>query len=308
MTRVSSFSQNQSLLSGILRHQSDLFKSQTQVNTGKKSENYKGIASDASTLVSARTLKSKNDTYLKTGSELGQNLSAIDLQLSQLVDSAQSIRQSILSVLSLNNAQGFQQNITENFQIAASALNTKINGAYIFSGSQTETAPFTPQTLADLAALPVTQDGFKNDNIKASAQITDSVSLDYGIVADEVAKPFIDIIRNIHLYDTNPVTGPLNGAITSAQRTFLESQLGQLEAAIKTVSNYQAANGLRQQRVEEIGKQLEQRGVFLETFVSDIEDVNPAEAISRVQNDRTALEASYRVVSSLNELTLTKFI
>jgi flagellin-like hook-associated protein FlgL len=43
-------------------------------------------------------------------------------------------------------------------------------------------------------------------------------------------------------------------------------------------------------------------------FISDIEDVNMAEAITRVNNDQTALEVSYKLTAELARLSLLNFI
>ena len=44
------------------------------------------------------------------------------------------------------------------------------------------------------------------------------------------------------------------------------------------------------------------------TFISDIEDVNMAEAITRVNNDQIALDVSYKLTSELSRLSLLNFI
>ena len=47
---------------------------------------------------------------------------------------------------------------------------------------------------------------------------------------------------------------------------------------------------------------------FLMGFVGDIEDVDLAEAITRLNQQQLALEASYQVFSTLNRITLLDFI
>ncbi|MEX6723065.1 flagellin [Parapedomonas caeni] len=307
MTRVASFSQNQALLSSVLKSQTDLFKAQQQVNTGKKSQDYAGIASDTSTLVSAKALKAQTDSFIKTGTYLNQTLSTLDLQIGAFIDSSRSLRQSVLEVVATGDAQGFQQTLETSFEMLKSTLNTMVGGSYLFSGSRTTTKPFSAETLDDLAALGNVADAFNNDQIKATVRIADTYEMQYGVLADEVAQPLMEVIQRIkQFHDTTP--GGLNGQLDDTEKAYLESELAALDSAIQGIQQYQVANGLRQKRVEEIGDLMSNRSAYLEDFVSNIEDVNMAEAITRLQNDQSALEVSYRVIGSLSELNLSKYI
>jgi flagellar hook-associated protein 3 FlgL len=46
----------------------------------------------------------------------------------------------------------------------------------------------------------------------------------------------------------------------------------------------------------------------LEKLVSDIEDVDMTQAISNLQNDQTALQASYRVLAQVNRVSLNDYL
>lgn len=307
MTRVASFSQNQGLLTGMLRNQADLFKAQQQVTTGKKSQDYKGIASDTSTLVSARSLKSQADSFVRSGERVSQTLSTNDLQLSTIVDTARDIQAAITQALASDDATGLRETIDQSFLLLSSTLNTQIGGSYVFGGSRVRTVPFTPQSLQELAALPSAADAFANDQLRATARIADNMELSYGVLADEVGADIMNWLRDFALFDASP-SGDLGGQLLPDQRTYLTSQLRGLDDAIQTVQSVQVSNGLKQAQVEDLGVRMTERGVFLENFIAELEDVNMAEAISRLQNEQTALEASYRSFATLSDLSLTRFI
>ncbi len=101
---------------------------------------------------------------------------------------------------------------------------------------------------------------------------------------------------------------PCRVELSAAQFTFLQDQVQELENAINTMRQFEVQNGLVAERLDVIEQQHLDTGVFLETFIADIEDVDIAEAITRLNNDQTALEASYRAVSTLNELSLLRFL
>lgn len=307
MTRVASFSHNQSMLHGILRNQDAWFTAQQQINTGKKSQDYKGIASDASSVVSARSLMERAETFKKTTQHLDQALSTYDLQLDTMLKTTRSLRQTVLSALSTGDAQGFKQTLESDFGMVASSLNTSIGGSYLFSGSQTATKPFVANTLDELVALPAVGDAFANDQLKASSRVTDTFEMEYGLLANEVAEPVMEIMKALKVFNDGP-SGPIDGKLNDTQKTFLKDQMEKLDIAIQGMQNHQVANGLRQKRIEEVSEQMSQQRDYWEVFISDIEDVNMAEAVSRLQNDQAALEASYRVMGTLTQLNLSKFI
>ena len=92
MTRVSSFGHTQTLISELLRNQSQMFQDQQQVNTGKVASDYKGLAGQTATLLSAKTLQSRINQYTSAGTEVKDNdvivgvaETAIDSSLEQVV-------------------------------------------------------------------------------------------------------------------------------------------------------------------------------------------------------------------------------
>lgn len=307
MPRVASYSHNQSLLQGLLRNQGDLYKVQQQINTGKKAQDYRGIASDASTVVSARAAFTRTQAYQNTAKEVGQTLSLVDLQLGSMLDNAQSVKDAILGALALGDGQGFMDSIEASFGMIASSLNTKVGNSYLFAGGQTGEKPFAVGSLNDLVALPSVDDAFANDQNRASVRLTDTFTMQYGILADEVAKPLMEAFRVLQAFN-NGADGPIDGTLTPQQVSFLESQISVIDSAVKSMRSVQVSNGLRQSQIEDVTTQLDQQGDYFETFISDIEDVNMAEAITRFNNDQAALEASYRVIGMLSQLNLSKYI
>lgn len=307
MTRVASYSHNQSLLQGMLRNQADVFKTHHQINTGKKAPDYKGIAPQASTIVNARAAMSRTEAYKQTANEVSQTLSLIDLQTGSMIEASEAMKQSILEALAMESGQGFGEILESNFQMIVSALNTKISNSFLFGGAQSTEKPFSVTTLDELAALANASDGFTNDQTLASVRVTDTFNLEYGVLADQVAGPIMDVFKALKDFHDSPL-GPINGDLTPDQVAFLEGQLAEIDTAIQGMRTTQTANGLRQSQMKDITQQLKQQAVYFETFVGDVEDVDMAEAISRFTADQAALEVSYRVVSMVHQLNLSKFI
>ncbi|RME65426.1 MAG: hypothetical protein D6782_06275 [Alphaproteobacteria bacterium] len=307
MTRVASFSQSQSLLQGILRNQSNLFEAQKQVNTGKKSDDFAGIANQVSTLVGAKALKARTESYISTGETITRALQVYDVQLGAITDTAREARQTMIEALAQDEAVGFTTIMGEAYNRIASALNTKIGGNYIFAGSKSDTPPLATTSFSDLTLLATASDAFQNDGIKARARVADNVETEYGVLASDVADLLLASFKRIADFDAGP-DGPIDGKLTANQRAFLESELLALDGAIADTQNALVTNGLKAKKLDEIKDQHVDQRVFLETFVSDIEDVNIAEAITRLNNDQAALAVSFRVVGQISRLSLADFI
>lgn len=102
--------------------------------------------------------------------------------------------------------------------------------------------------------------------------------------------------------------GPFGGPITPQQRQFLDTQLSLLSIAESGIDNQQAINGIRQAQLGRILDRHEATGNLLKGFSSDLQDVDLAEAISRLNQSQLALEASLKVTAEVGQLSLLNYI
>ncbi len=307
MTRVSSFGHQQVMLSSLLNNQARLFNDQTQITTGKKHENYSGFATEASTLLGAKTVMGQTNGFLNASNQVARNLRTNDIQLTSMITNAQNVRDTILEAISQEETFALNELLGESYTTMVSALNTNIGGVHIFSGGRTDVEPVTAKTVADAVAAANVQDIFQNDNRKSKAKIGQNTTMEYSLLADEVGKDVFQVFKNIAEYNAG-VNGPLSGKLNATQIAFLKGEMANLDNAIDGMRIFQARNGTRQQHVDSFIKEHENQEAFLKVFISDIEDVNVAEAISRMNNDKIALEASYKISGQLSNLSLLKFI
>jgi len=307
MTRVSSFGHNQSMVNSLLQNQSRLFDVQRQINTGKKADEFRGYTREAETLLSARTLKSRTEGYVATAKDIRRKLDTNELQMEGMHDAADDLKQTIVDALGQNQAISFSESLQQAIASVLSSLNTQVNGNYIFAGSRTDTKPVAAQSLADLVAAPSVASLFQNDTEKLSGKVGDNVEIEYGLLASDIATDLLTSLKALADYDAGPF-GPLDGPLTAAQRSFLQTEMANLTTAIDTVQSYISQNGLRQNRAEDVSETLEAGSNFLEVFISDIEDVNLTEAAMRLNGDQLALQASYSIMGQLSKLSLLNYL
>ena len=307
MSRVSTFGQSQSLLNTLLRNQAKVFNSQEQLNTGKKSDDFRGLANEATTLMNSKSFLGRVDNFKKIITNVQGKVDANDVQLNGVLNMARDFRQNIIEVLAQGEAVAFEESLSNTFSFVADSLNTEVGGTFIFGGSKTDVPPVSSSDISDLVAAGAAADLFQNDQQAQKARVTDNVLMDYSLLADDIAGDLFASIKTIADYHYGG-SGPLNGKLSAADVTFLTDQLAILDDAIDVSQSVQTRNGLKFERLQTIGEQHEDTSVFLKTFISDIEDTNIAEAITKLNMDQTALDASIRTLALIADMTLLDFI
>ena len=315
MTRISSFGQQQLLLQGITTNQSRVFEAQRQITTGKKAEDFQGLAGETSTVLGAKSFNSRVETYQQTIATVRGKLDANDLQLDGMLTSMRSLQDTIRISLANNQSDGFDGVLNQTFQFVNGSLNTNFGGTYLFSGANTGTPPVNVDNLDELLALtaptppavaaPVS-DAFDNSSVSFKARIADSVDVDFGLLASDAGTEIYQVMNDLYDYHTN--TTAIDGELAQPEWNFLQTQLGKLDTAIDNLQQIQVNNGLSYERLDVVDEQHKDTAVFLETFISSIEDVDIAQAITNLNNDQLALEASYRSIGSMSRMSLLDFI
>lgn len=307
MTRVSSFGHMQSMLTDLLRNQSRVVENQEKINTGKVASNYKGLSRQAATLLGAKTLQTRTEQYISAGDHIKGVLQIYDHSLKTIDEVSQELRQNLMDMLAQEEVYGFEETLKQTLNSFVSALNTQVGGAYVYSGTRTETEPVAVKTLGDLIGLPAASDAFTNVSSKPKAKLDENVLMEYGVLASDVGQPLMQVLKSLAEYNAG-AQGPFDGKLSDAQIAFLKGELANLDVARNTILGATVANGVRAQRLDRIFEQHESTNVVLSSFISDIEDVNMAEAVTNLNNDQVALQASYKIMAQLTGLSLLDFL
>ncbi|VAV87972.1 Flagellar hook-associated protein FlgL [hydrothermal vent metagenome] len=307
MPRISTSQANLASLQNFLNGQSDLVKSQAQVSSGKKATDLKGLVKELGTLNAARSVIARSKGAVDRIAELEPKLAIQDAAFEQLSGAGDAIRQNLIGSLGLNDGLLIINGLQSALDQVSNALNQKFAGNSIFGGSKVDTKPFTANSLADLAAAAQVSDLFQNSDVKPVSRIDDGVVIETGFLADDVATDVVSIIKAIKDFNDG-ANGPFTASLTAAQRTFIESQLAAIAPALDALNQVQGENGLLQARVEATKIQEEERQVLLTGVIGDLEDVDMAEAVSRLQQVQTAVEASARTFNILSSTSLLNFL
>ncbi len=319
MTRISTFQQSQTLINEMMKSQNRLADSQRQVSTGHVAEYYKDIHMDTTSLAGAKSLLSRLEQYEANNGKIMSRLAHYDQALAGMESAAGDVLSAVMSTINTASPQGLYGSIEGAFETALNFLNSRNTEGYLFSGSNGDTPPVNITSINELmaAAQPPT-DIFDNNDLKASVRIDENRTLEVGVVADEIGLEIMTALQRLALWanGTVPTTVPVPAGpsgsfavpLSQEDQSFLSGEIANLETLMDNMAGFRGANGLNQKTVEDtteaLGLQVDQAKVF----ISNIEDVDAAEAIANLTQREIALETSYSVLSQLNRLSLLNFL
>ncbi len=306
MNRVATGNSYSSVLNDLMRAQVRQQEANAQVSSGKVASNLKGFARQAETLLAARSIQTRVDAFLTQGKTLGAKLESQELALNQTADAAAGARQAIAEALATGHGDALMSELSSWFSSASDSLNARFGGRYLFAGGQVDTPPVSAGAMAELTTQPTVAAFFSNDNLVPANQLDESTTIQSGFLADRLGGGLFDAFRQVQAFaDAN---GDFTGRLTTAQETFLQSMLGDFETARSDLTDATARNGLIQKRVDKTMETQEARQAMLETMVGGITDVDMAEAISRLQQAQTTVQASAQVFNTLSQSSLLNLL
>jgi flagellar hook-associated protein 3 FlgL len=317
MTRVSTFGDSQILINQMLQQEQNLQTAQQQVTTGYVSNNFSGIASQAETLIGSQTVAARTQQYINSNQQLDLTLQTYDASLTSLASNAQSLNNAVTSAIANNSGTGLIDTVQNLLSQSIGQLNTQLDGQYIFGGTNTNTPPVNISTPAQLIALAQPPSAaFSNNQQQAQAQVDDTTTMTYGQLASTVGQPLLQAMQQILQYNNGTLGGPsppgpgtaFSEPLTTAQASFLTGLLSNLTTVTNGVNGAATQNGINQQELSNVTQQNTSQLTTVNSFISDIQDVDSASAITNLNQDQTALEASYKVVGQLGQLSLVNFL
>ncbi len=306
MTRISTLSAQQAVVSQMLRAQARLADDQRQVATGYKSDTFKGIARDASALISAQAIDSRTSQFIELGQQVGAVVSIQDTALSGIYDAAKGLRDSILGSLANNSGRTVSVDLDSAFVSGKAMLNTRYAGKFLFAGARSDVQPFNPADISTLAtvATPIA-DFFQNSQQKAQVRIEQNVIVQHGVLASDMGLDMMASIKRMAEYDA---ATPFSEALTPADRAILQAEVANLDNVLSGIIKLQANNGFVANRIESVVIRQEALENVNKQLIADLSEVDMAEAITRFNRDQLAIEASYSLIRQLSQISLLNFL
>ena len=306
MTRVSDLAQFTISQFYLQNTQKRLFDAQVQIATGKVGTRYVDVGADASRLVNLEGTKARVDQYQKNIAIVEQRLQVMESNTSAIFELASTLR--TLLVNGLNAEQSSDLALTQAAQDllnqVVGLLNERMDGRYLFAGTATDTPPVNlnaPGFNDPPSVYPTSADTgyYQGTSTRLAVRVDDEFDVTYGVTADEAG--FEQIIRALRLTTTADVGPPQD-------RNRLEEALRVVNQALDNLPVIVSRIGEARRTLEQMAAKHQNFLLFTEEAISEIENVDVAEAMTRLNQDQVTLEASYMVVARLAGLSLAQFL
>ncbi|RAK65571.1 flagellin [Phenylobacterium kunshanense] len=307
VTRVTTSGNYSNILANLLIAQQRQAEAGNKVATQKNGQNLKDYAKSSELITAMRTVQTRLEAYQDQNKLLTDKLATQDTALVRVADAAQQVRQLFNEALASGRVDTLVEDVQAQLRNAAEAMNARYGGKYLFAGGQVDTRPVTVTALSDLTAGPPISSFFQNDNFKVTAKLDESTTITTGLLADDIGTAMMTAFQTFQSFNEG-AGGPFNGAMTNAQRTFIEGQLASWEQIRSDVTIQAAQNGTNQKRLETIAEDLEIRQNSLAGMLGDITDADMAEAATQLQQAQFSVQSAAYVLQALQDSSLLNFL
>ena len=305
--RVATNSQTQYLLSQITQANKALDQSQAQVSSGKVANDYAGIGDKTAALEAARAAAARADAY-QTNTQLALTQTDLqDTQLTTLAGLAGQLQKAIQTAAGNSDGTNLMETAQTIFQQASAILNaTDANGNYIYGGEKTDTKPFTASDLATMSTTGTVASYFVNGSVVKSVQVGDGQTQKIGVLAGDIGQQLMTALSDLYNADAS---SSLSGQLTTTQVNNLTSvALPHATTAFTGLNAAAAANGNAYKSLKDAITNQESVSSLYQGFVSDIEDVDMAKALTNLNANQVALQAALSVAARLGQLSLLNYL
>lgn len=291
--RVSTAQQYESYLGNIRDAQSKYFEAQQQVMTGKRINQLSDDPFGGSFVLKASSLKSATQQYDTNLNSAKNYLGFSESALNDMHDLMNRAYQ--LSVSAANSAttqfsrQAMVSEITEIQRKLIDLGNTKgANGQYIFAGQKSDTMPFS-------ASPPTLNYNGDNGNINIETGPGETLA-----VNSQLGAMVTTAYANLESFKTHLTGGDL-GAMSGVD-------IPQLQSSLNAIDVERGNIGAKLQTVDALKNHNQRRIDDLTTRISDVEEVDMADAVSHYQLAQTAYSAALQVASTGYKLSLMDYL
>ena len=302
MTRVTNFAQHERNLSHILDAQRRLNDGQLQISSGKKSQHYSGVARDVRRIVNVEAGHVRTTQFISNNNLVEQRLQTMETNVAQIFELATQYKTLIINALNSDNSSDLAMPIQTQAMLdeVGALLNIEQDGRFLFSGTRTDTRPVDQTGLPVSYTIPTTNGDasgyYAGDAVNLTVQADENFTVSYGITAGDTG--FEQAVRAMHMV----IIGPPN------DRATLDEALSVIDEAINGISDIRTQIGASRAALENVNSRLEDFLLFTEKTISDLENTDITEVITKMNSDQVAVEASFAVISRLADLTLTRFL
>lgn len=285
----------------ILNRQTDVFRTQQQLGTGKRINSPSDDPAGAAQLISLSDSLNVTRQFQRNIDSVRTRLEQEDTALSSVVNNLQRARELTIQGLNDTNSPQDRRAIAQEIrqitnQVLALANRTDGRGEYLFGGFQRQTAPFSSNGAGTFSYAG--DQGQRLLQIGAARQISDGDSgFNVFMKISAVGGGYQDVFTTLNTLATDLEANTPN-----------TNSLTQIDSALQNMLDVQASAGARLNAVDSQQAINVVLITQLEKTRSTIEDLDYAEAASRLNLQSVALQAAQQSFVKVQNLSLFNFL
>lgn len=320
--RVTSALTNSNLVFSMQNSYSNYAKLTTQLSSGKKINSMLDDPTQSVNLVNSKRELTRIDTWnnnIKSlKNEIGQATDTLDL----LIESGQRAKDLATSVSNnvYNNGslEAVKDELDQIISSVVSNANTKYDGKYIFSGTNTQTQPYSIEYAVDNNGnktdeiVGIKYNGTdKNGDWKRSLEIADGVFQQGNVLGIEALGEYSngnsEGIMGCLMEFKNTVSDILENK-NGANYSDISGLLDQFTTSIDRVAQSSSKLGGISNKLDMAQNSLENNSMNLKDKISGIEDLDLTQAITDWYSSQSAYQASMKVFTAFNSMSLLNYM
>jgi flagellar hook-associated protein 3 FlgL len=305
---ISTNAQSQLLAAEMMQATSAVDQSEQQVASGYVSSTYEGYGDKVQLLEAAQSAQNRATSYQ---SATGLALNQVDLQntqMTQLSSLSQQLSQDISQAVGTNSGSSLMSQADGIYQQVEQILNSQdANGNYIYGGNINNTPPVTTTSLNALGQLTSISQAFANGTEKASVRVADGETVQVGVLASDIGTGILQTLKDLVDFN-NGANGNFGTTLTSAQSSFLTSEISTADAAETGINTATGANGEVYAQLQAASTQQQSMTTLYQGFVSNLQDVDMSTAVTQLNQNQVALQAAEQVTAELNKSSLLNYL
>jgi flagellar hook-associated protein 3 FlgL len=287
--------------------QSDLAHTQAQVSASKQVLNPSDAPDQAAAIQRLKSVLAKQDSYDNTLTTVQARLEGEDTTLKSVSDllirAKEIATQSANGTLNTSNRQALAVELKGVRDQMLSLANSKdSNGNYFFSGSRLKQSPFAQDAQGEVT--------YQGDQTRMQVQVGDQRTIPLNRSGTEA---FVGVVRTDATGQKSTreffgVMDDLIAGVTNSDPKAMTRGVGEMDNLLNGVSLAQANVGTDLNVVDQQKQVISDTNLTLKTTLSNIEDLDMASAITKMNKQMLSLEASQSSFAKISQLNLFNFI
>jgi len=287
--------------------QSQLAKTQTRLSSGKEVVNPSDAPDKATAIQRLKSVLKKQDSFASNIEGAKNRLIAEETALKGVNDVLTRIKE--LSIQAANGTLGPRDKELVAIEVEGltqdllSLANTQdVNDNYVFSGSRVQVQPFQKNSFGDVT--------YFGDETRNEVQVSEQRYIRFNRTGTDV---FGRVLRETDSGDTVgkgffEALSDLASGIRDSNTSAINQGIDDLDQASFNIAVATAQVGSEMASVETQQEVNEETVLQLRTILSNIEDLDYSEAVTQMQKDMLALQATQSSFSQISNLTLFNYI